>query len=144
MDTDTFTPLLKEIVSLDSEGKILLNDIVENGKPDLDILIGEKLAILFKNSKIESDEMRGIWEEMEMCRKRGISVIYYAINFTKNISKIDYIRRSFEKIRSKYYDIKIFIVDIEELVDRIIRNTNTTYRKLIVNMQKDMLKMLDY
>lgn len=144
IDTDTFAPLLKEIVSLDSGERIRLNDIVENGKPDLDILIGEKLAILFKNSKIESKEMKGIWEEMEICRKRGISVIYYAINFAKNISKIEYIRKSFERIRSEYNDIKIFIVDIEELADRIIRNTNTTYRKLIVNMQKDMLKMLDY
>ena len=144
MDTDTFSPLLKEIVYLDSGERIRLNDIVENGKPDLDILIGEKLTILFKNSRIESDEMTGIWEEMAICRKRGISVIYYAINFAKNISKIEYIRRSFERIKSEYNDIKIYIVDIEELADRIIRNTNTTYRKLITNMQKDMLKILDY
>jgi len=87
-----FKDLLECVKLASNKDEIVLNDILKQGEPDIDIHIKNKCGIFFKNRKIEADEMRKIWKEVELCQTKKINKIFYAINFIKNIEQIEYIR----------------------------------------------------
>jgi len=138
-----FRDLLECIKLARCKDDIILNDILEQGKPDIDIHIKNKCAIFLKNSKIESDEMKKIWEEMELCAKRRISKVFYCINFIKNIEKIDYIRRSFEKIRDRI-NVNVNVYDIKDLVSVLLNELKRSGKSKLNFSQLDLYRVLDY
>ena len=139
-----FRDLLECIISAENKNDIKLNDILEKNMPDIDIHIKNKCAIFLKNSKIESDEMKQIWKEIELCRKHGIDIVFYGINFIKNIEKIEYIRRSFEKIKIEYTNLNIDVFDIKDLVSVFLDELKRSGKSKLSFSQLDLYKVLDY
>ncbi len=139
-----FKDLLECIKSARNEEDIKLNDILEQDKPDIDVHIENKCAIFLKNSKIESDEMKKIWEEMKLCRKKGINKVFYGINFIKNIEKIEYIRRSFEKIKLYYSNLDVKVFDIKDLVSVFLHELKKSGKSKLNFSQLNLYRVLDY
>jgi hypothetical protein len=123
---------------------IVLKDFIEPGQPDIDIHIKNKCAIFLKNSKIESDEIKGIWSEIALCQKNGIKKIFYCINFIKNIERIDQIRRAFEKIKREYTNVSIEIHDIKDLVNALLQELKRSGKSKLNFSQLDLYRVLDY
>jgi hypothetical protein len=139
-----FKDLLESIKLARNKEDIKLNDVLEQDKPDIDVHIENKCAIFLKNSKIESDEMKKIWEEMKLCRKKGINKVFYGINFIKNIEKIEYIRRSFEKIKLNYSNLDIKVFDIKDLVSVFLYELKKSGKSKLNFSQLNLYRVLDY
>jgi len=139
-----FKDLLERVKLARNKDDIKLNDVLEQDRPDIDIHIKNKCAIFLKNSKIESDEMKKIWREIEFCRKKGISRIFYGINFIKNIEKIEYIRKSFEKIKNSYANLNIDVFDIKDLVSIFFGELKRSGKSKLNFSQLDLYRVLDY
>ena len=95
-----FRPFLECVKNVKNKKDIVLNDFVENNKPDIDIHLKGEGALFLKNAKINSNEIKKIWREIELCQRNNISIIFYGINFIKNIEGIEYIRRKFQEIKN--------------------------------------------
>lgn len=91
-----------------------------SGGPDIDIHVKKQCTVFLKNTKIDSGKAKQIWREMRVCKKCGLTKVFYGINFIKNLSNIEYIRRSFEKIRKGYPDLILEIFDIKDLVSILL------------------------
>ncbi len=139
-----FKDLLECIKSARNEEDIKLNDILEQDKPDIDVHIENKCAIFLKNSKIESDEMKKIWEEMKLCGKNEINKVFYGINFIKNIEKIEYIRRSFEKIKLNDSTLDVKVFDIKDLVSVFLYELKKSGKSKLNFSQFNLYRILDY
>lgn len=139
-----FKDLLENIKLVGNKEDIKLNDVLEQDKPDIDVHIKNKCAIFLKNSKIESDEMKKIWEEMKLCRKKGINRVFYSINFIKNIDEIEYIRCSFEKIRINYNNLDIKVFDIKDLVGVFLDELKKSGKSKLNFSQVNLYRVLDY
>lgn len=139
-----FKDLLECIKSARNKYDIKLNDILEQHKPDIDIHIKNKCAIFLKNSKIESDEIKKIWQEIELCNKKGIKKVFYGINFIKNIEKIEYVRKSFEKIKANYDKLDINVFDIKDLVSVLLKELRRHGKSKLNFSQLDLYRVLDY
>lgn len=139
-----FRGLLECVERARSKDNIKLNDIIEQGKPDIDIHIKNNCAIFFKNAKIESDEMKKIWREIELCKKKGIKRIFYGINFIKNIENIEYIRQSFEKIKATNKGINFDVFDIKDLVTTFLDELKRSGKPELHFSQLNLYRVLDY
>jgi len=139
-----FKDLLECIKLAGNKEDIKLNDVLEQDKPDIDVHIENKCAIFLKNSKIESDEMKKIWEEMKLCRKKEINKVFYGINFIKNIEKIEYIRRSFEKIKLNYSNLDVKVFDIKDLVSVFLYELKKSGKSKLNFSQLNLYRVLDY
>lgn len=135
---------LLECVKLVRKEDIRLNDILEKDKPDIDIHIKNKCAIFLKNAKIESDEMKKIWEEIGLCSKKGIYRIFYCINFIKNLEKIEYVRKSFEKIKKHYANLNIEVFDIKDVVSTLLDELKRSGKSKLNFSELDLYRVLDY
>lgn len=137
--------LLKCIKSAKHKEDIRLNDpLFGPGNPDIDIHIKGKCAIFLKNSKIRSDEMKRIWNEIELCSKNKISKVFYAINFIKNIENIEYVRSGFEKIKEDFKELSIDIFDIKDMISVIIDELKRCGKSELNFSRLDLYKVLDY
>jgi len=139
-----FRDLLECIKSAKNKYDIKLNDILEQHKPDIDIHIKNKCAIFLKNSKIQSDEIKKIWREIELCSEKEIRKLFYGINFIKNIEKIEYVRKSFEKIKANYGNLSIDIFDIKDLVSVLLDELKRIGKSKLNFSQLDLYRVLDY
>ena len=139
-----FKDLLECVKLVGNKEDIKLNDVLEPDKPDVDIHIKNKCAIFLKNSKIESDEMKKIWREIKLCEEKGITKIFYGINFIKNIKKIEYIRQSFEKIKKHYTDLNIDVFDIKDLVMVFLDELKRCGKSKLNFSHLALYKILDY
>jgi len=135
---------LLECIKLVSKEDIKLNDVLEKGKPDIDIHIKNKCAIFLKNAKIESNEMKKIWGEINLCNKNGIHKIFYCINFIKNIEKIEYVRKSFEKIKKYYVDLNLEVFDIKDVVNVLLAELKRSGKSKLNFSELDLYRVLDY
>jgi len=135
---------LLECIKLVSKEDIKLNDVLEKGKPDIDIHIKNKCAIFLKNAKIESNEMKKIWGEINLCNKNGIHKIFYCINFIKNIEKIEYVRKSFEKIKKYYVDLNLAVFDIKDVVNVLLAELKRSGKSKLNFSELDLYRVLDY
>jgi len=139
-----FKNFLENVKLARNKEDIILNDSLEKNSPDIDIHIRRKCAIFLKNSKIESDEIKKIWEEIHLCNKNNINKIFYCINFIKNIEKIEYIRISFRKIKEYYKDIEIDVFDIKDLVSVLIEELERSGKSKLNFANMDLYRVLDY
>ena len=135
---------LLECIKLVSKEDIKLNDVLEKGKPDIDIHIKNKCAIFLKNAKIESNEMKKIWGEINLCNKNGIHKIFYCINFIKNIEKIEYVRKSFEKVKKYYVDLNLEVFDIKDVVNVLLAELKRSGKSKLNFSELDLYRVLDY
>jgi len=135
---------LLECIKLVRKEDIKLNDVLEKGKPDIDIHIKNKCAIFLKNAKIESNEMKKIWGEINLCNKNGIHKIFYCINFIKNIEKIEYVRKSFEKIKKYYVDLNLEVFDIKDVVNVLLAELKRSGKSKLNFSELDLYRVLDY
>jgi len=137
---------LLESIKLVRKDDIRLNDVLEKDKPDIDIHIKNKCAIFLKNAKIESDEMKKIWEEIDLCSKKGIHKIFYCINFIKNIDKIEYVRKSFEKIKKHYaeFNLEVEVFDIKDVVNVFLEELKRSGKSKLNFSELDLYRVLDY
>jgi hypothetical protein len=138
-----FKELLECVRLARSKDDIILNAVLEQGKPDIDIHIRKKCAVFFKNSHIDSDERKKIWNEVELCRKYGVNKIFYGINFVKNIQKIEDIRQLFEKIDGKLR-VKTDIFDIKDLVSTLLKELVRSGKSKTSFSELDLYRVLDY
>lgn len=139
-----FRNLLQSITSAENKDDIILNDVLEQGKPDIDIHIKNKCAIFLKNSKIKTDEVKKIWNEIELCNKKKINNVFYGINFIKNIEKIEYIRQAFERMRLKNPNLDINVFDIEDLVSVFLDELERSGKSKLNFSRSDLYRVLDY
>ncbi len=139
-----FRELLECIKLVRKKDDIKLNDTLERDKPDIDVHIKSKCAIFLKNAKIESDEMKKIWNEIELCSKKRIHKIFYCINFIKNIEKIEYIRKSFDKIKNHYANLNIEIFDIKDIVNILLNELKRSGKSKLNFSRLDLYRVLDY
>lgn len=123
---------------------IRLNETIDQGKPDIDIYIKNKCAIFLKNSQIDYEEITKIWNEIVICKKTKTKRIFYGINFIKNIERIEYIRKSFEKIKNSYSDINIDIFDIKDLVSIFLTELKRSGKSKLNFSHMDLYRVLDY
>ena len=135
---------LLECIKLARKDDIKLNDVLEKGKPDIDIHIKNKCAIFLKNAKIESNEVKKIWKEIDLCSKNGIHEIFYCINFIKNIEKIEYVRKSFEKIKKHYTNINLEVFDIKDVVNVLLAELKRSGKSKLNFSELDLYRVLDY
>jgi hypothetical protein len=139
-----FRGLLECVKRARSKEDIKLNDIIEQGKPDIDIHIKNNCAIFFKNAKIESGEMKKIWGEIELCKKKGIKRIFYGINFIKNMEKIEDLRKSFKRIKETNIGINFDVFDIKDLVTTFLDELKRSGKPELHFSQLNLYRVLDY
>lgn len=139
-----FDELLECIKLARSKDDIILNDVVKPGHPDIDIHIKGKCAIFLKNARIESDEIKKIWKEIELCREEGVGRIFYGFNFIKNIQKIEFVRQSFEKMSKSFGDIGLDVFDIKDIVGVLIEELQRSGKSKLSFSELDLYKVLDY
>jgi hypothetical protein len=115
-----------------------------SGEQDVDIMIGTRYAILLKNAQIKSTDLKKIWDEFDLCAKHKIEKVFYGLNFMKNIESIDSLRSHFQKIRTRYPDIDIYVYDIRDLINNmiIILKANNKMKRCYSNM--DLYRIMDY
>lgn len=141
--TSDFAEMFACIKSASSKEDIILNHILENGKPDVDIYVKDRCAIFLKNAIIDSDKMKKIWNEVTLCKEHGISVIFYGFNFAKNVQGIEYIRSHFEKMKSESH-LSIEPFDIKDLVSTIFEDLKLNGKTRANFQELDLFRVLDY
>jgi hypothetical protein len=142
-EMDDFSELFALIKKAKCKDDIKLSYILENGKPDIDIYIVNQCAIFLKNSPIDSDKIKHVWTELELCRKHNIHTFYYGFNFSKNVNTIEYIRKKFNEINSDLsWHAEPF--DIKDLVSAIFIELERAGYQFNNFKDYDLLKILDY
>ncbi len=141
--TSDFEKMFSEVQSASSKEDIMLNYIVENGKPDIDIYVKGCCAIFLKNAVVDSEKMKKIWNEVTLCTHHGIATIFYGFNFAKNVQRIEYIRSNFEKM-NREFQIHIEPFDIKDLVGVIFEELNRAGHTSSNFQEIDLFRVLDY
>lgn len=119
--------------------EIILNNIIETNKPDIDIDLKGETAILIKNAKIKKAEYNTIEEELYIVSKKlKYSNCYYLINFSKNIDNMLHLKSKFKEYMEDY-NIDIVLMDIKEFYDRsinLLKNPKQKYNFSINQLYK--------
>ena len=144
VESEAISRLITELLTIRDQKELTLNYVLSSGLPDIDIRLGTNSAILLKNGKIDSDEVKKIWNEIETCEKAGFKQIYYAVNFMKNLDKLDYIRRSFENIKRRKSEIDVVVMDLEDLVTALVDGMRGTKTSKVEILYRDIMQILDY
>ncbi|RLI82468.1 hypothetical protein DRP04_03900 [Archaeoglobales archaeon] len=140
---DEFRELF-ECIKTARKDSIILNDHVEKDKPDIDIHIRGKCAVFLKNAKVDSDVVKQIWKEIELCKKKNIKKVFYGINFIKNLENIEYIKNTFDKIAETFKEIDVHIFDIKDLVSTLLSELGRCGKSKLNFPELDLYKVLDY
>ncbi len=141
--SEDFNELFACIKSATCKEAIVLNYILENGKPDVDIYVKDQCGIFLKNAVIDSGKIKKIWGELTLCKAYGIYKIFYGFNFAKNIEQIEYIRKQFEKISSTL-ELSIEPFDIKDLVSVIFDDFTLNKHSSANFHELDLFRVLDY
>jgi hypothetical protein len=136
-----FTELLKCIKSA-SRDDIIRSYMIEKNQPDIDIYVKDKCAVFLKNAIIDSDNMKRIWNEIDLCKRHAINKVFYGFNFAKNVQKIEYIRNNFEKMSNDFQIIEPF--DIKDLVSVIFEDLKRNGQTMANLQELDLFRILDY
>lgn len=119
--------------------EIILNNIIETNKPDIDIDLKGETAILIKNAKIKKAEYNTIEEELYIVSKKlKYSNCYYLINFSKNIDNMIDLKSKFKEYMEDY-NIDIVLMDIKEFYDKsinLLKNPKQKYNFSINQLYK--------
>jgi hypothetical protein len=141
--TSDFYEMFACIKSASSRDDIILNWALEKNQPDVDIYIRDRCAIFLKNAIIDSDKMKKIWNEVDLCKRHGIHRIFYGFNFAKNVQKIEYIRAQFEKMNIGL-QMHIEPFDIKDLISVIFEDLKRNGQTIAHFQELDLFKVLDY
>lgn len=99
--------------------QIILNNVIAPNKPDIDIDLKGRTAILIKNARIKREEFNTIEEELYIVSKElKYNNCYYLINFSKNIDNMIHLKSKFKEYVEDY-NIEIVLMDVKEFYDRI-------------------------
>jgi len=120
------------------------NDFIEQDKPDIDIHIKNKCAVFLKNAKLDRTELNKIKRELDLCRKYKIKNVFYAINFVKNLRRIEEIYNVFKRLKEDYLDLHINIFDIKDMVEAFLDELKRSGKSKLNFSRLDLYKILDY
>jgi len=76
--------------------------------------------------------------------RNEINKVFYGINFIKNIEKIEYIRRSFEKIKLNDSTLDVKVFDIKDLVSVFLYELKKSGKSKLNFSQFNLYRILDY
>lgn len=131
------------ITQIQTSCNIELNRIILSNKPDIDINIADKTAILIKNAKIKDSEYKTINQELQIVSDiLKYKECYYLINFNKNIDNIIELKENFEKFEEKY-NLVIKVIDIKEFYSNLL-NCLKEPKKRYNFSDEQLYKLLGY
>jgi hypothetical protein len=138
-----FEEMFRCIKEASSKEDIVSNWTLEKGQPDVDIYVKGRCAVFLKNAVIDSEKMKKIWNEVDLCKRHAINRVFYGFNFAKNVQKIEYIRSQFEKMKDQF-QVNIEPFDIKDLVSVIFEDLRRNGQTIANFQELDLFRVLDY